>query len=214
MTTSGRQHAAKSERTLLTALLLSAPGPIVTGLAAVSSYSATQIADFIRRTAELAALFVSWWVFRKLQRGAAPTELHRVRLERMASRTVAGAMACSGVAMLGIGIHRAMVYEGSGRVTMGLIIAVLGLLTNTWFWWRYRSFTRERFDVVIAGQQKLYRAKAYVDLGVVAALTAVAIAPTHPATRYVDALGSIIVGGYLLYNGFDMARKSSPERLR
>lgn len=208
MTTSGKHQAARSERTLATALLLSAPGPIVTGIAATSGYSATQIADFIRRSAELVPLFVSWWTFRTLQRSAISAPAHRVRLERRANLTVAGALACSGLAMLVIGISRAIAYEASGRVSMSLVIASLGLLTNTWFWWRYRSFTRERFDPVIAGQQKLYRAKATVDLCVALALTAVAIAPTHPATRYVDALGSILVAGYLLSSGLDMARKN------
>jgi hypothetical protein len=50
---------------------------------------------------------------------------------------------------------------------------------------------------VIAGQQQLYRAKASVDLCVVAALATVAIAPCHPATRYVDLLGSL----YLVWSG-------------
>jgi divalent metal cation (Fe/Co/Zn/Cd) transporter len=61
---------------------------------------------------------------------------------------------------------------------------------------------------VIAGQQKLYRAKACVDLCVVTALTSVVIAPGHPVTRYIDALGCIIVACYLLYNGFDMIGKT------
>jgi divalent metal cation (Fe/Co/Zn/Cd) transporter len=91
---------------------------------------------------------------------------------------------------------------------MGLIIAILGGLTNGWFWWRYRHMIREQFDPVIAGQQKLYRAKACVDLCVVTALTSVAVAPDHPATRYIDALGCIVVAFYLLYNGVDMVRKN------
>ncbi len=115
---------------------------------------------------------------------------------------------CSGIAMLVVGVFRLLRYEASGNVTMGLVIAVLGLLTNTWFWWRYRSLTRERFDPVIAGQQSLYRAKACVDLCVVTALTAVAVAPSHPATQYIDALGCITVACYLLYNGVDMMRKT------
>jgi len=61
-----KKQAASREKTLLTALLLSIPGPLVVGLAAVSSHSTTQLADFIRRSVELVALLLSWWVFRKL----------------------------------------------------------------------------------------------------------------------------------------------------
>ena len=44
-----------------------------------------------------------------------------------------------------------------------------------------------------------------MDLCVVTALAAVAIAPAHPATRYVDILGSVTVAGYLLWSGLRMA---------
>jgi divalent metal cation (Fe/Co/Zn/Cd) transporter len=208
MTDLNKNQSSKREKTMLIALLLSGPGPILTGIAAITSHSATQIADFLRRTAELVALFVSWWIYRKLQLSMASDDTYRANMERMANLTVAGAMMCSGIAMIVVGVVRLFIYSTSGNVIMGLIIAVLGLLTNTWFWWRYGRMTREELDPIIAGQQKLYRAKACVDLCVVTALTSVVVAPNHPATQYIDALGCIIVAFYLLYNGVDMIRKN------
>lgn len=205
------KQSFKREKTMLISLLLSAPGPIVTGIPAIASHSATQIADFLRRTAELVALFISWWIYRKLQRNTAPDDTFRARMERTSNLTVAGAMFFSGIAMLVVGVARLLVYEANGNVIIGIIIAVLGVLTNTWFWLRYRSMTREQFDPVIAGQQKLYRAKACVDLCVVIALTSVAVAPNHPMTQYIDALGCIIVACYLLYNGVDIIRKNKAK---
>lgn len=199
-----KKQAASREKTLLMALLLSAPGPLFTGFALISSHSTTQLADFIRRGVELIALFVSWWVFHQLQRNLALSKTDQARLERTAGISVAGAMICSGVIMLIVAMSRLTVYEPGGRVTLGLIIAVLGLLTNGWFWRRYTILNREQYSSVIAAQQGLYRAKASVDLCVVIALAAVAIAPTHPATRYVDILGSVMVAGYLLWNGLRM----------
>ena len=112
----------------------------------------------------------------------------------------------SGVAMLVVGISRLFIYKISGSVIIGLLIAVLGLLVNAWFWWRYSSIIREKFDSIIAGQQKLYRAKVFVDIAVVAALASVVIAPNHPAIKYIDAVGCIMVSIYLLYSGFDIVR--------
>lgn len=207
-----KNQSSKREKTMLTSLLLSSPGPIVTGIPALASHSATQIADFLRRTAELIALFISWWVYRKLhQSGMISDEEYRRRMEQMANLAVVGAMICSGLAMLVVGVARMFVYKANGNVMMGLIIAVLGVLTNTWFWLRYTRMTKELFDPVIEGQQKLYRAKAFVDLGVVIALTSVAVAPNHPVTQYVDALGCIIVACYLLYNGADIIRKNKTK---
>jgi len=211
---SNAQMPTKQARTLLTSLLLSSPGPIVTGIAAATSQSATQLADFIRRTMELVALFVAWWVYRKRE-GRPSDDALRLRLERMANVSVTASMACSGVAMLIVGTYRLFVYSPSGNVTLGLAIAVMGALVNAAFWWRYRGFLHHSFDAVIDGQRRLYRAKTLVDLCVVIALATVAIVPTHPATRYVDAAGSIIVPGEWLYQAFAAAQQSRrPERDR
>lgn len=206
MTDLSKKQASSREKTLLTALLLSAPGPLVTGLAALTSLSTTQLSDFIRRTVELVALFLSWWVFRQLQHNKTLCKEKQFTLEHAAGLSVAGAMLCSGIIMLVVAICRLSVFEPGGNVISGLIIAVLGLITNGWFWWRYTALTREQYSSVIAAQQKLYRAKACVDLCVVTALTAVAVAPSLPATRYIDILGSIIVAIYLLWSGARMVQ--------
>ncbi len=201
------EQSSNREKTLLFALLLSAPGPLVTGIALISSHSTTQLADFIRRGVELVAIFISWWIFRKLHRDAALGEIHRAHLERTAGLSTAMAMACSGVVLLVVALSRLSMFEPGGNVTMGLTIAVLGLVTNAWFWWRYTGLTREKYSAVIAAQQQLYRAKAAVDLCVVVALAAVAFAPAHPVTRYVDLLGSVMVAFYLLWSGLRTALK-------
>jgi divalent metal cation (Fe/Co/Zn/Cd) transporter len=204
-----KEQSSSREKTLLTALLLSAPGPLVTGFAVMSSSSTTQLADFLRRGVELVAIFVSWWVFRQIHRNETMDESHQARLERAAGLSAAGAMVSSGVILLMVALSRLSVFEPGGNVTLGLTIAVLGLLTNSWFWRRYAKLTREQYSAVIAAQQQLYRAKASVDLCVVAALAAVAIAPAHPATRYVDLLGSIIVAVYLVWSGVRTGQKHS-----
>lgn len=151
-------------------------------------------------------MVLAWWVFRQIHRNAHPDAEGQARLERAAGLGAAGAMICSGIVMLVIVISRLSVFTPSGRVTLGLVIAFLGLLTNGWFWWRYSALLREQYNSVIAAQQTLYRAKASVDLCVVIALAAVVIAPTHPVTRYVDIFGSAIVAVYLLWSGLRMAR--------
>lgn len=173
----------------------------------MTSHSTTQLADFLRRGVELVAIFISWWVFRQIHRNAALGKVHQARLERAAGLSTAAAMVCSGVVLLVVAISRLSVFEPGGNVTMGLVIAILGLMTNGWFWRRYASLTREQYSAVIAAQQQLYRAKTTVDLCVTLALAAVAIAPAHPATRYVDLMGSVMVAVYLLWSGLRTAQK-------
>jgi divalent metal cation (Fe/Co/Zn/Cd) transporter len=206
MTSLTQEQAASRERTLLIALLVSVPGPLLTGIAAATSLSTTQVADFVRRSAELVALFLSWWVFRQLQRNAALQEAEQTRLERAAGLSVAGAMAFSGAVMIILALSRLSAFEPGGNVIPGLTIASLGVVANGLFWRRYANLTREQYSPVIAAQQHLYRAKASVDLTVVIALAAVAIAPAHPATPYIDILGSLAVAGYLLWSGLRTAQ--------
>src|SRR6056297_3550118 len=199
--------SAKREKTMLVAFLLSSPGPLLTGIAALSSQSATQIADFLRRSSELVALFVAWWVFRKMQRDTSTDQIFQNKMSRIANLTVSIAMICSGIAMFIVGVVRLFVFNIGGKVILGLVIAVLGLITNSWFWWRYWSMNQEIPDSVIEGQRNLYRAKACVDLAVVIALTAVLVAPNHPAIHYVDAVGCLIVAFYLFYSGTKMMKQ-------
>lgn len=206
MTALSKEQVGSRAKTLLIAFLLSAPGPLVTGMAVLSSNSTTQLADFIRRGVELAALFISWWVFRQLHRNTDLGEENQIKLERVAGLSVAGAMICSGIVMLIVAAFRFSVFEPGGNIYFGLTIAILGLLTNAFFWWRYTVLTREQYSSVIASQRDLYRAKAFVDFCVVTALAAIAIAPGHPATQYVDVLGSVIVASYLLWSGLRMAQ--------
>lgn len=208
MTNVLEKQKPKGEKTLLTALLLSAPGPIFTGLSVITSFSSTQIADFLRRGTELVAIFISWFIYRKTQRSGV-LEAEKTRLERLANLSVGAAMSVTGVIMLIIAASRIVSYTPSGNVTLGLVIAILGFITNTWFWLRYRALNRETFNAVIGVQQRLYRAKSLVDMCVVTALTTVALASTS-ISRYVDILGSVIVSCYLLWMGIKTIREKQP----
>lgn len=191
--------AARRERTLLVALLLSAWAPFVTGWAVILSQSATQVADFVRRSVELAAVAIAWAIFRRLRRRE-PEPATAARLERIAAWAVAAALGVSGGITLLLGLRRVVDFAPGGDVRLGLLVAVLGLATNGWFWWRYASFVRERPGRLMEGQRTLYRAKVTVDACVIAALASVALAPGRPATRWIDLAGSFAVALYLLWS--------------
>lgn len=190
--------ARPGERTLLASVALSAPGPLVVGIGLLLGRSSTQLADFVRRTAELAAIVVSWAVFRRTGSEKADPS-HKARLERMAHLCVGAAMALGGAVMLLLAF-----WPGSGEkgnVIPGLVIAALGVVTNTWFWLRYRRLSQADPNGVLAAQSNLYRAKALVDACVTAALATLAAAPASALARYLDVGGAVAVAAYLLANG-------------
>ena len=49
-------------KTLLWSIIMSSPGPLVVGLGLLAGRSSTQIADFVRRSAELLAIIMSFVV--------------------------------------------------------------------------------------------------------------------------------------------------------
>jgi Co/Zn/Cd efflux system component len=202
-----KEQSGKRQKTLLVALLLSMWAPLVTGIAVILSASTTQLADFIRRTVELAALFTAWLVFRHISK-TEPSASKKARLEKVTGAITAAALICSGVVVLVVALSRVNNFEPGGNVYPGMIIAALGLFTNTWFWRRYAGFNREQYNPIMDSQRSLYRAKAFVDLCVLAALSSVAINPEHIFTRYIDLMGSGAVFLYLLWSGTVSARST------
>lgn len=200
-TFSGRvaMNNKSSERTLLASVVLSSPGPIVVGIGLFFGKSSTQLADFIRRSAELIAIIVSWAVYRVTHKNTEYDENHRLHLERIASHCVGAAMCLSGIAMLLV----ALLYpaEEKGNVIPGLVIAILGVTTNTWFWIRYRMLNKANPNSILAIQSRLYSAKAVVDTCVATALIVVAVSPGSRAAYFMDIAGSVAVALYLLING-------------
>ncbi len=206
-----QEQSTARQKTLLIALLLSMWAPLTTGIAVAMSTSTTQLADFVRRTVELIALFVSWWVFRYIARNKNLDQDKIAALEKVSGLCVAGAIGISALVMLVLTILRMGTVEPGGNVYPGLVIATLGVMVNTWFWRRYARLNREQHNSIINAQRQLYQAKALVDLLVIAALAAVAIAPGHYLTYYIDYLGSFALVAYLLWNAIRTAKQTIKE---
>lgn len=94
-----------------------------------------------------------------------------------------------------------------GNAIPGLIIAVLGVITNSWFFLRYSRLNRKQPDAILAVQSRLYLAKSIVGTSVTISLAFVVFASTAPYTKYVDIVGSIIVAIYLIINGIVIIRR-------
>ncbi len=208
----GRSLDARRERTSLVALLLSMWGPLTTFIAVLLSQSTTQIADFVRRSVELVALATSYAVFRHLRRKPHIEPERAARLERRAALAVASALTVSGAVMLVLVASRWDTFVPGGDVRLGVAIATLGLAFNSAFWRRYAGLARERPGPLIDAQRRLYRAKAAVDVGVLAALSTVMLAPETQAARLVDLGGSLLVALYLLLSAQRSAKDALDRR--
>lgn len=186
-------------RTLRLAVILSAWAPLATGVAVVMSRSATQVADFVRRTIELVAVVVAYAAFARASRS--PSAEHAERWDLTSNRVVAVALMASAVTIAMLALARGSAFRPGGNVVPGMAIAALGLITNAWFWRRYARFERERRSAIIGGQRVFYRAKCAVDAVVLVALGTVLLAPSWTGTPAADRLGSLAVAAYLVWSG-------------
>ena len=186
-------------KTLLWSIIMSSPGPLVVGLGLLAGRSSTQIADFVRRSAELLAIIMSFVVYRAVTKMDAIDELEKKRLER-SSNIFVGAMMCLAGAIMTV---LALVIDNAdkGNVIPGLAIAVLGAIANSIFWIKYTRLNQAEPNAIMAVQSRLYRAKTLVDSSVTIALLSVLIAPKSAVSYWLDLIGSIIVAVYLIWCG-------------
>lgn len=190
---------ASGTKTLLMSVLMSAPGPLVVGLGLLAGRSSTQIADFVRRSAELLAIIMSFAVYQITLRDDAADEKRKARLERISNIFVGAMMCVGGCFMLALAFLSEQ--EDKGNVIPGLTIAVLGVIANTLFWRKYTKLNKASPNAILAVQARLYRAKSLVDGCVTAALLSVAVAPASQVSFWLDFAGSVIVALYLFWCG-------------
>ena len=190
----------KSEsRTLLWSVIMSSPGPLVVGLGLIAGRSSTQLADFVRRSAELLGIIMAYAIYRMTNKDGACDEIRKARLERISNIFVGAMMVLGGAIMLVL----AFVSENAekGNVIPGLSIAIMGVIANTIFWRRYTKLNKLEPNAIIAVQARLYRAKSLVDMCVTAALLSVALLPGSQISMLLDKVGSVIVAAYLVWCG-------------
>lgn len=204
--TSNKSNTKSGSRTLLMSVLMSAPGPLVVGLGLLAGRSSTQIADFVRRSAELLAIIMSFVVYRMTTGVESCSEERKITLERR-SNTFVGAMMCIGGAFM---ILLAFLSDNAdkGNVIPGLSIAVMGVIANTMFWRKYTKLNKKEPNAILQVQARLYRAKSLVDICVTIALLSVVIAPGSSVSYWLDFVGSLIVAVYLLWCGVQTIREA------
>jgi len=191
------ENTKSGSRTLLLSVLMSSPGPLVVGLGLLAGRSSTQIADFVRRSAELLAIIMAFVVYR--MSADSRDEARKAKLERRSNAFV-GAMMCLGGTFM---VLLAFLSDTAdkGNVIPGLAIAVMGVIANTAFWIKYTRLNRKEPNAILQVQSRLYRAKALVDGCVTIALLSVLILPNSPVSYWLDFVGSLIVAVYLIFCG-------------
>lgn len=190
-------------RTLLWSVIMSAPGPLIVGLGLLTGKSATQAADFLRRSAELLGILMAYITYQLTSREG--EEEKKTRLERFSNLFVGAMMCLGGSIMLLLAVVSGNTEKGN--VIPGLSIALLGVIANTLFWRKYTRLNKAEPNPILAVQARLYRAKSLVDGCVTAALLSVLCLPGTAFSHYLDLIGSAVVAVYLMVCGLRTIRE-------
>ena len=186
-------------KTLLLSIIMSSPGPLVAGISLLNGKSTTQIADFVRRSAEFLAIVVSFIIFSIISKKD-ESEVEKIRSFEKRSDIYVGSMMCLAGVVMAI-LTATVSHEDKGNVVPGLVIAILSISGNCIFWRKYVLLNKLGQSRIFSSQARLYRGKTIVDAGVIIALSAVIISPDSVVTICLDLMGSVIVAFYLIYNG-------------
>ncbi len=184
-------------RTLLVSIICSSPGPITAGLSLLLSNSSTQLAEFVRRAAELTALIMSYVTY---QRTAAITDADVKKQRERTFNLFVGSMMClAGMVMLVLSFLTGS--RDKGNVLPGLLIALVGVGNNGFFWLKFRHMHRQTPNTIMAVQSRLYFAKWLVDTCVACVLLCLMLMPDSIVAFYLDAAGSAFVALYMVLSG-------------
>lgn len=197
------------KKTLLWSIITSAPGPLVVGIGLIVGKSSTQLADFIRRAIELLAIILSFVVYSVTTKDNYVDEDKKAKLEKGTGLFISLAMITSGVIMLILALTSKQ--EEKGNVIFGLIIAVLGVMANCYFWLRYKKLSALSSNAVLLSQSKLYRAKTFVDLSVTVSLSVVLLSTSAALRYYFDLIGTVLVSAYLIFTGVTSLLKQAKK---
>ena len=186
-----------SGKTLLMSVVMSSPGPIVLGLGLLIGRSATQIADFLRRTSEFLAIVISYIVFRITCDDK--DQSRRRRIETRSGIFVGSLMCFCGMIMLIVALSSTN--TDKGNVIPSLVIAAISAVSNAVFLSKYTKLSEKTHSSIMKVQARLYRAKTLIDSCVCTVLLLMTLLPTSALAHYLDVIGSVVVAVYLAYSG-------------
>ncbi len=196
----------KGRKNLIFATLISIPGPLLLAISMTGGSSATQLADFIRRSCEFLTIFLAWLVYEITARSPSERNRRNLRLEVFIKYFTGISMALSGVIMIYVAI--ANFADGKGSVITSLILAVIGAAINAKLFFNYRSMG----NAILSVQARLHRVKMLLDCFMAILLIVWIVLPLDEIKNYADVIGSCSISVYLIWSGIRvLADKKVPN---
>jgi len=204
-------HAKAKENSILLGLLLGIFGLVTGIIAAVIANSLTLESEILKNIGLVTAVFLSYLSIRKVNRGR--TEGYNYgygKLESVSGLIVAVVLVISLVIVIGHTIERFQhpVELHSGGLDLAIVFSAVALLTSAWLWRHDHHLSREEYSPVLESLWRMYRFKTIASILVIASLAMSAIFSDQPWASYIDPIGSVLIGLFIVQSIYNISAMS------
>lgn len=204
-------HAKDKEHSIMLGLILGIFG-LATGIvAAVIANSLTLESEILKNIGLVTAVFLSYLSIRKVNRGR--TEGYNYgygKLESVSGLIVSVVLVISLIIVIGHTVERFQhpVELHSGGLDLAIVFSAVALLTSAWLWRHDHHLAREEYSPVLESLWRMYRFKTIASILVIVSLGISAMYSDQPWVSFVDPLGSVIIGLFIVQSIYNISAMS------
>ncbi len=185
---------------------------LATGIAAaIIANSLTLESEILKNIGLVTAVFLSYLSIRKVNRGR--TEGYNYgygKLESVSGLIVAVVLVISLIIVIGHTVERLQhpVELHEGGLDLAIVFSAVALLTSAWMWRHDYHLTKEEYSPVLESLWRMYRLKTIASVLVIISLSMSAIFNDQPWATYVDPIGSVIIGLFIVQSIYNISTMS------
>jgi cation diffusion facilitator family transporter len=209
-------HAKAKEKSILLGLILGIFGLFTGVIAAIIANSLTLESEILKNIGLVTAVFLSYLSIRKVNRGK--TEGYNYgygKLESVSGLIVAAVLVISLIIIIGHAVERFQhpVELHKGGLDLAIVFSAVALLTSAWLWRHDYHLTKEEYSPVLESLWRMYRFKTIASVLVIISLALSAMFNDQPWATYVDPVGSVIIGLFILQSIYNISTMSVHDLL-
>jgi cation diffusion facilitator family transporter len=204
-------HAKAKESSILLGLILGIFGLVTGVIAAVIANSLTLESEILKNIGLVTAVFLSYLSIRKVNRGR--TEGYNYgygKLESFSGLIVAVVLVISLIIVIGHTVERFQhpVELHAGGLDLAIVFSAVALLTSAWLWRHDHHLAREEYSPVLESLWRMYRFKTIASILVIASLAMSAVFSDQPWASYIDPVGSVLIGLFIVQSIYNISAMS------
>jgi len=204
-------HAKAKERSILLGLILGIFGLVTGIIAAIIANSVTLESEILKNAGLATAVFLSYLSIRKINRGK--TEGYNYgygKLESFSGLIVAVVLVLSLIIVISHTVERFQhpVELHPKGLDVAIIFTLIALATSVWMWRHDYHLAKEEYSPVMESLWRMYRFKTIASVFVTLSLVLSYIFGDYAWSAYVDPVGSIIIGLFIVQSIYNISTMS------